>query len=102
MKKFLIIFILFASASVHAVCPLDITGESVCTLPDYGQKSVPSFAEQRNSIGAKTEPVRSNSLPDLTPLNINSDKKNGQFQYDSSCQFGVCLQDLNNSNNKNQ
>jgi len=102
MKKFLIILVLFASASVHALCPVDITGESVCTLPDYGQKSMPSFSGQENSVGIKTEPIRSNSVPNLTPLNINSDKRAGQFQYDSSCQFGVCLQDLNNSKNKNQ
>ncbi len=94
MKKYLIIIAFFTLPS-FAACPIE-SGETVCSLPSFREQIKPTY--QSNS------PSNANSEPNspLQPLSrqdpINQMRSpNNNLNYNSGCQFGVCLQNPNES-----
>ena len=87
---------------VHAACPLDSSGENICSVSDFEKRTPLGVTQAENMINFSSEqkPIQTENAP--APLNISPVINNLQNQYDSACQFGVCLQDLNNTINKNQ
>lgn len=98
MKKFLLLITL-CIAPVYALCPVDYTGENLCTLPNSGTKTQPMFMNP--NFGSNISQPQKQLQPRQVE-NLSDRMKNQNLQYDSSCQFGVCVQDLNNTENKNQ
>ena len=97
MKKYLILAIFLAPISSFAACPIDINGEAVCTLPEFRQQITPVF---KQSTGVQTN--IDSPAGQLQPLNrtdpINDMRgPNNNLNYNSGCQFGVCLQNPNQS-----
>ena len=95
MKKFLIFAILISIQSVFAACPIDAKDDAVCSLPEFRQQLGPIF---KQSSGSNTEA----SGVELQPLNRTDPIEqmrgpNNMMNYNSGCQFGVCLQNPNNS-----
>ena len=92
MKKFLFLSLSLLILPVYALCPIDNAGDSVCTLPEFRQQVTPIF---KQSGGV---PTNIDSSPgQLQPLNradpINQMRgANNSTNYNSGCQFGVCLQ----------
>ena len=99
MKKFLFVYFFICVIQVYAACPVDFSGENICTS---NEKNFPQNFIQHGSSVINTEQDNKQSLPNLTPLNTGINNNADKMQYNSSCQFGVCLQDVNNLNNKNQ
>ena len=105
MKKFLLIFMFmfFVSIQSYALCPIDADGESVCSLSDFSNNQKPIFQTQNSGIDINNthgsiKPIQSeNGLNNKLPSSSDSIMK-----YNSGCQFGICVQDLNNTKNKNQ
>ena len=100
MKKFLIILIMCFILPVNALCPID-GGEAVCSISDVNT-SLPAFQNPNSSSNIN------NLQKQLQPLktegsinNINQQDMNN-MNYNTGCQFGTCVQDLTNINNKNQ
>lgn len=97
MKKILILsFILIVGVFLpsFATCPID-EGATVCSVPGFREKVPPIYnpsshiKEFSGSPEARLNPLdRSdirNEASSFTPTESN-------FNYNSSCQFGVCLQ----------
>ena len=94
MKKLLIVFLLIFIMPSYATCPVN-SGESVCSLPDFGSNSKPLFQN------TKIEANINNTQTPLQPLYKDDlfekirTPNNELMQYDSGCLFGVCVKDLN-------
>ena len=89
MKKFLIVPAILLSLPSYALCPIG-DGETVCTLPEFRQQVRPIYQESPSL----------NSTPNinLQPLSRTDPMKqmrgpNNDLNYNSGCQFGVCLRD---------
>lgn len=94
MKKFIIFSAILIALPSYAVCPIE-GGETVCSLPGFREQVSPTYApgsgisEFSGSPEARLKPLNRN---DIKPQ-INNDTPSGSnLNYNSSCQFGVCLQ----------
>ena len=100
MKKFLIFLILCFVLPVNALCPIE-GGETVCSISDINT-SLPAFQNTNSSsnINNTQKPLQ----PFKTEGSINTINKPdmNNMNYNTGCQFGSCVQDLTNMNNKNQ
>ena len=100
MKKFYIILLLFLILPINAMCPID-DGETVCSISDVNT-SLPAFQNTNTSsnINNTQKPLQ----PFKTEDSINTINKPdmNNMNYNTGCQFGSCVQDLTNTNNKNQ
>ncbi len=95
MKKFLILSVILISAPVFASCPVDGSATS-CSIaqirepmsPTY--QTTPNISEFSGSPEARLAPANNNAvesqLREFRP-------QNKDYSYNSSCQFGMCLQD---------
>lgn len=95
MKKYIILCAFLTNLPSYSTCSLD--GESVCTLPEFRQQVSPIF---KQSTGIQTN--IDNSPGQLQPLNRTDPMNdirgpNNNMNYNSGCQFGVCLQNPNQS-----
>ena len=95
MKKFLIFSILITIQSVFAACSIDNESDAVCSLPEFRQQITPIF---KQSSGTNSEA----SGIELQPLNRTDPIEqmrgpNNMTNYNSGCQFGVCLQNPKDS-----
>ena len=100
MKKIILIACTFFTVQAYALCPLD-SGDSVCSS-DLGNPAQPDILKNENMFNFNSEQPPVNRSEVLSPSNQDINIKKQQLQYDSACQFGVCIQDLNNTNNKIQ
>ncbi|MBR1775506.1 hypothetical protein IJ750_00325 [bacterium] len=96
MKKLLIIPALFISSASFALCPID-SEKTVCSLPQFQGSSRPVFQNQKTNL----EMNKPNTM--LQPLNKTNPIEeirgpNVDMNYNSGCQFGVCLPNPNRSN----
>ena len=94
-KFFLICFSLSIIVPSYALCPIE-SGESVCSLPQLREQVSPIFKD--TSVGT----TMSNPQVNLQPLSRESSIEqmrgpNNNLNYNSGCQFGMCLQDPNQS-----
>ena len=97
MKKIFIlssILIVSASSPVFAMCSIDESA-TVCSVPGFREKVSPIY-----NPNSQIKEFSGSPEARLTPLN-RSDIRNeansfapseNNFNYNSSCQFGVCLQ----------
>lgn len=95
MKKFLILSVFLFAVPAFASCPID-GSETVCSLPGFREQVTPSFNPRGSVREFADSPEVTNDkierseitkqIRDFAP--IESD-----FNYNSSCQFGVCFQD---------
>lgn len=94
MKRFMVISAMLMSLPIYATCSID--GDTVCSLPGFREKISPIY---------ETQPAAGNDITDQPNVQLNSIQRNdveNQFRqfapsgsdlnYNSSCQFGVCLQ----------
>ena len=98
MKKYLLLPALLISLPVFSACPIE-SGETVCTLPNFREQVQPIFDNTNY-------PKSVNPAQNLQPLKredpINQMRgPNNQLNYNSGCQFGVCLQDPKESRLQN-
>ena len=99
MKKFLIL-LSFICIPSYALCPIE-AGESVCTLPDL-DSSLPLFQSSGSSSNINNTQIQLQPMKKEGATNkINLPGMNN-MNYNTGCQFGNCIQDLNNTYNKSQ
>ena len=100
MKKILIlstILIVSMFLPCFATCPID-EGATVCSVPSFREKVSPIYNPNSHIKEFSGSPEAR-----LTPLNRSDIRKEADsfapsesnFNYNSSCQFGVCLQNRN-------
>ena len=101
MKKiFLIIFMTLFAMPVHAVC--SITGEACTTLINFESQSledrlIPNHLQQMQKTDAFQNNIQQPIDNEITTNQSNSELND----YNSNCQFGVCLPGSNKSENQN-
>ena len=95
MKKFFtIISLLCFTLPLNAMCPID-DNATVCTLPGFRAPFTPTYNPQSNinefadTPEARLKPIQRDDViqeqtREFAPIESN-------FNYNSSCQFGVCL-----------
>ena len=90
--KFIIIFasMLFCSQA-FALCPID-GGESVCSLPGFREQVSPIYHENSGILNLPQPNIELQPLKREDPMAQMRSPIN-KLNYNSSCQFGVCLQD---------
>ena len=99
MKKFLLILSLLIVLPSFAACSIDI-GESVCSLPNVREPFSPIFSSNENISDFSDSPVI--RLNPIKHGEIESEFRNfspneSNYNYNSSCQFGVCMENRNNT-----
>ena len=95
MKKFFILSVILISLPSYSACPIDINDETVCALPGFREQSSPIF-QNSNNTNIGTPGVRLQPLTREDPIN-QMREPNNNLNYNSGCQFGVCLQNPNQS-----
>ena len=89
--KNIIIILLMLAAPAYALCPID-AGETVCTLPEFREHISPSY-QIDSSIGGVGQPnIELQPLKRKDPMD-QMRSPNNKLNYNSGCQFGVCVQD---------
>ena len=96
MKKFIPIIFLIMTIPAIASCPID-GNETMCSLPEMREQFSPIFEGNNNVIDY--------SNPGLKLQPIEKEEKqidqmrgpNNSLNYDSSCQFGLCLPGVDES-----
>lgn len=100
MKKFLIISVILLSTPFiypnlsFAACPVD-GGETVCSLSGFRERVSPIYSPSSNISEFSDSPEAR-----LKPIDRSDIREQAQsfaptqydYNYNSSCQFGVCLQ----------
>ena len=102
MKKFLIFLSLLVIPLIfpfispaRAACPIE-GGETVCSLPGFRERVTPVY----NPTGANISEFGESPEARLNPVDRSDIREQAQsfvptendYNYNSSCQFGVCLQ----------
>jgi len=102
MKKSLFIFVLLLSCPAYSLCSIDEVGESVCSLTNFNNTmpifKTPNADNNLSTPQGKIQPMRQED----TLNNQLYESNDSIMKYNSGCQFGICVQDLNNTKNKNQ
>lgn len=102
MKKFLIIYTLIIGLPVFSACPVDMINESVCSLPDTNINIQPTYIKPNAGSNLSNNQKLLQTIDNTTFLNGMNQQRNQNMQYNSLCQFGVCMQDTNNSRYQSQ
>lgn len=95
MKKYFILAAIFATMPVFALCSIE-EGAEVCAVPGFREKFQPTYNPQSNlkefsdTPEARLNPVK---RTDFSEEARNFSNPNSNNNYNSNCQFGVCLQD---------
>jgi hypothetical protein len=90
MRKLLLMLLLSSISPVFAVCPID-SGESVCALPSFREQVRPIYSETLNNTNVNRPSLNLQPLQREDPIN-QMRGPNNDLNYNSGCQFGVCLQ----------
>ena len=94
MKKIFILWTFLFALPSFGMCAVD-SGETVCSLPELRQQIEPIYnpgygiSEFSNSPEARLKPLDRKDI--IQPSNDKA-PFGSSFNYNSSCQFGVCLQ----------
>lgn len=102
MKKIFIITAILVSIPAYAVCSIDtLSNSNVCSLPNVLDKT-PSIFQHKDSE-ANLKPAEQ-LQPGKTQNTFEQFRQpnNEGLKYNSGCQFGNCVNDVNNLNNKSQ
>lgn len=97
MKKLLLIILcLTAGIPSFALCPID-ENNTVCTLPMYREQVLPIYQEKGGIYNYGNNPnVHLQPIKREDPI-TNMRNPNNELNYNSSCQFGVCLPTVNDT-----
>ena len=95
MKKFLIISAFLFVLPTFATCPIE-GGDTVCSLPEFRERTTPIYSSTPSLSGDNVDDPSTN----LNPTYRNEIEKEfrqfapaaSDFNYNSTCQFGVCMQ----------
>ena len=93
MKKFLLIISLTILSPTYASCLIDSI-DSVCSLPEFRQEHTPIFKE--NNINTSNPSIQLQPLGRTDPMD-KMRESNNSLNYNSGCQFGICVQNPNES-----
>lgn len=94
MKKYVILAAMLAALPVFALCSIE-EGAEVCSVPGFREKFQPTYNPQSNvkefsgTPEARLNPVKRSDLSEESRNFTNNDNN---FNYNTSCQFGVCMQ----------
>ena len=94
MKKIIIIAIYLLSLPAFSMCSVD-SDNTVCALPDFREEVEPIYnpgygiSEFSNTPEARLKPL---DRKDIIRQSKEFSPSGSEFNYNSSCQFGVCLQ----------
>ena len=102
MKKFLIILSFLVAiplfplnSPARAACPIE-GGETVCSLPGFRERVTPVYnptgdnlSEFSDSPEARLKPIDRSDIREQAESFAPTEN---DYNYNSSCQFGVCLQ----------
>ena len=94
MKKFLILSALLFAIPTFAACPID-GSETVCQLPGFREQVEPIYNHKSNiSEFSGTPAGRLNPVDrsDIGQQIRQFSPAESDYSYNSSCQFGVCMQ----------
>ncbi len=100
MKKFLLliqllIFLNFMQA--NAMCPLEIQGDTVCSMQNFKDSPLPLFQNNNSSINSTSQSPQTNLQPYINEQSSEQTKLNKQNNNSNlNCQFGLCPQNFNN------
>ena len=100
MKKYCFLIAVLIVLPVYALCPIE-GGETVCSLPDYGEQTVPLFQQTNAGINTNNPNTKLQPMSKTNPIEQMSGPNNS-LNYNSGCQFGMCLQNPNNIMRKQQ
>ena len=100
MKKFLLFFALCFVLPVNALCPIE-AGENVCSISDVNT-SLPAFQNPNSSSNINNTQKQLQPFKTEGSINGINQPDMNNMNYNTGCQFGSCVQDLTNTNNKNQ
>lgn len=93
MKKLLIIPAVLIALPAFSACSIE-GGETVCTLPNFREQISPIYQESPSATpypNAQLQPLnRTDPIEQMRG-------PNNTLNYNSGCQFGVCLQNPNKS-----
>lgn len=95
MRKFFVLSFLLIVLPSYSACPIDKIGEAVCSLPNFREQVSPIF-QDRNDINMSNPTVKLQPLNRTDPIE-QMRGPNNNLNYNSGCQFGVCLQNPNES-----
>jgi len=100
MKKLIILCLLLVSVPAFALCSIE-SGESICSISNpNNNSSLPIFQSPNAASNINNSTNKISSKNQLNnPVRIQN---NSILKYNSGCQFGTCVQDINNSNENNQ
>lgn len=94
MKKFLISCALFGIIPAYAACPVN-NETTVCTLPGFREQLSPTYSQKTNinefadSPEVRLRPIQRDDIQQQTREFAPAESN---YSYNSSCQFGVCMQ----------
>ena len=84
------------------MCPVEADGESVCSITNFNNKAPifqsPASENNLSKPQGIVQPMRQENALN----NQIYEQSDSIMKYNSGCQFGICVQDLNNTKNKNQ
>ena len=95
MKKFYILPAFLVVLPIYALCPIE-GGETVCSLPEFREQVSPIFKESNPEANMSNPQVRLQPLNRTDPMD-QMRGPNNNLNYNSGCQFGMCLQNPNNT-----
>ena len=94
MKKIVVILAFLISLPAFGMCPVN-GDNTVCALPDFRKEVEPIYnpgygiSEFSNTPEARLKPL---DRKDIIQQSKEFSPSGSEFNYNSSCQFGVCLQ----------
>ncbi len=103
MKKLIILCLFLISVPAFALCSIE-SGESICSISNpNNSNSMPIFKSPNAASNINNSASNFNSYRQNTKLNNQLREQNSSImKYNSGCQFGTCVQDVNNANESNQ
>lgn len=95
MKQIYIILLLLSFIiPSFALCPID-SGESVCSIADFKTNSTSVLQNTKLESNLNDNYIPLQPLQKENLFNKIRTPNNELMQYDSGCQFGTCVQNLN-------
>ncbi len=100
MKKLFVLPAFLIVLPIYALCPIE-GGETVCSLPEFRGQTTPIFQQVNPELNINTPQVKLQPLNRADPIE-QMRGPNNNINYNSGCQFGMCLQNPNNTLQKQQ
>ncbi len=99
MKKLIVLFSLLMTLPCLSACPIE-SGEMVCSVAGFREQVTPTYQPRGNIREFSSSPeARLNAIDrsEISKQIRDFSATESNFNYNSSCQFGVCLQQDQNT-----